>query len=212
MVCHVDEIVRRALVWLDHNFREQGLLGEEETDTLTLRELARSKVAEAVGVVHRLAPVHLLETGHTLGNDRVYWGERGAGWILLPDDFMRLVVFSMSDWEWPVYTAIDVKDPQYSLQRQRVAGLRGNPQKPVCAVAVRPEGQVLEFYSSRSEDAYVTQGLYMPWPRVDEDDGIDISERCVEAAVRYAAALTALSLGDYDKSMKLEEKAKEVMI
>ena len=211
MIYKLTEIARDVRIAIDQNMTSEQLIATEDIETLSLEDIIRSKIAEAVRRVETAAPVHFLEEGHNFG-DAVYWGDLESGWVLLPDDFMRLIAFRMSDWERTVYAAISVDDPLYAKQSSRYKGIRGNVQKPVCVVVNRAEGKALEFYSCNSEDAYVSRASYLPYPYIDEDDGIDISERCVEAAVRYAAALTALLLGDYDKSMKLEEKAKEVMI
>ena len=40
--------------------------------------------------------------------------------------------------------AISADDPLYDLQSSRYKGIRGNVQKPVCAVVNRAEGKVLE--------------------------------------------------------------------
>lgn len=141
----------------------------------------------------------------------MYWGDLESGWVLLPQDFMRLIVFEMSDWERAVFTAISTSDPEYELQRQRVKALRGTAQKPVCAIANRPEGKALEFYSCKSEDAYVRRALYLPYPKIDKDGGIDICERCHTAAVYAAASLVSLTLGEAEKSSALSEISKTAL-
>ena len=118
---------------------------------------------------------------------------------------MRLISFEMSDWERAVYTAISPTDPEYALQRQRVKALRGTAQKPVCVITTRPEGKALEFYSCKSEDAYVSRGQYLPYPKVDGEDGIDICERCYTAVVYAAASLVLLTLGEGEKATALAE-------
>lgn len=211
MIYQVDRIVRDVRVSLDLNRSDEALSMEEDQETLTLDELIRSKILEAVERVHLAAPYHLLEQGHNLwddqnGNDEddagaaVYWGDMESGWVLLPDDFMRLVVFEMSDWERPVYTAITTDDPLYKKQKSRVKALRGTAQRPVVAIGVRPEGKVLEFYSCKSEEAYVTRGVYIPYPSIDEYGGVDISERCYNDVVAMVAELTMAAMNGQTKT------------
>lgn len=196
--------MRDVRVCLDQNMESDQLLLTGDVDTLSLDEIVRSKILEAVVRVHTKAPTYLLESGHNFG-DAVYWGDMESGWVLLPEDFMRLIVFEMSDWERPVYLAVSAENPEYARQRQRVKALRGTVQKPVCVIGKRQEGRVLEFYSCKSEKAYVRRAQYLPYPKIDRDEGIDICERCYRAVVNAAASLTLLTLGESEKSASLME-------
>lgn len=193
-------------ICLDQNMMSDALLESGDIDTLSLDEIIKSKILEAVQRVHMSAPNYLLESGHNFG-DAVYWRELESGWVLLPPDFMRLVVFEMDDWEQAVYQAISTDDEEYEKQRSRVKGIRGTSQRPVCAIAIRPEGRVLEFYSCKSTDAKVSRAIYIPYPKVDEDGGVDISERCYDAVVYTAAGLTLVTCGEVDKGNNLSEMA-----
>lgn len=210
MVYSVGKIMRDVRVVLDENQVGDRLIAEEDADTLSLDEIIRSKIEEAARRVETDAPVYLLEEGHDFG-DAVYWGDMESGWVLLPDDFMRLIVFEMSDWERAVFAAISPADPEYRLQRQRVKALRGTTQRPVCAIVNRPEGKALEFYSCKSEDACVRRAQYLPYPRIDRDGGIDICERCYTAVVYAAASLVSLTLGEADKSAAFSEVSKTAL-
>lgn len=117
----------------------------------------------------------------------------------------------MSDWERAVFTAISTTDPEYELQRQRIKALRGTAQKPVCVISVRPEGRALEFYSCKSESAYVRRAQYLPYPKIDKDEGIDICERCYTGVVYAAASLVLLTLGEAEKSSALSEISKTAL-
>lgn len=203
----VSEDVRIAI---DENKTSEQLLGDEDIDTLSLNEIIRSKIEEAVRRVETTAPTFLLEEGHTFG-DSVFWEDNNSGWTLLPDDFMRLIAFRMSDWERTCYNAISVDDPIYDLQSSRYKGVRGNVQKPVCAVVNRAEGKALEFYSCNSEEAYVKRATYLPYPKIDDEDGIDISERCYTAVVYTTAALVLTAYGANDRAEQLNALAKSIM-
>ena len=193
-------------ICIDQNMTSDALLETGDIDTLSLDDIIRSKILEAVQRVHMDAPNYLLEGGHNFG-DAVYWRELESGWVLLPPDFMRLVVFEMDDWEQAVYQAISTDDPEYEKQRSRFKGIRGTAQRPVCAIAIRPEGRVLEFYSCKSEDAQVSRAMYIPYPNIDEDGGVDICERCYDAVVYTAAGLTLLTCGDVEKGNAVSELA-----
>lgn len=210
MVYKVNDIARDVKVALDLNNTSEPLAETGDIDTLTLDEMIESKILDGVRLAEIAAPSYLLEQGHNFG-ESIYWGEMESGWTPLPDDFMRLVVFRMSDWERPVYTAISTADKEYLKQSSRYKGIRGNPQRPVCAIAVRPEGRVLEFYSCRTTDAAVTQGVYLPEPTIDSYGGIDISERCYRGTVYAIAALTAMACGSTEKGKTLSELSKTML-
>lgn len=210
MVYNIHDVMRDVRICLDQNMTSEQLLQDDDVDTLALDEIVRSKISEAVVRVHSNAPTYLLEEGHNFG-DAVFWGDLESGWVLLPQDFMRLIVFEMSDWERAVYAAISPTDPKYALQRQRIKALRGTAQKPVCAIAMRPEGRVLEFYSCKSKEAYVRRAQYVPYPKIDRNDGIDISERCYTAVKYAAASLILLTLGESDKASAFAELSKSAL-
>lgn len=203
--------MRDVRVALDMNNTSDQLLATGDIDTLTLEEIIRSKIVEGVRSVESVAPVNLLTDVHDLGT-AVYWDGGGNGHLLLPDDFMRMVIFQMSDWERPVYEAFTYTDPNYVLQSSRYKGIRGNTQKPVCVLGLRPEGRVLEFYSCKDETADVKMGTYLPYPEEDMDGGIDICPLCYNSIVYEIAALVASTYGQADKASLYTELSKNALI
>ena len=206
MIFQIDKIMQDVRICLDQNMESDALIESGDIDTLALEEIIKSKILEAIQRVHRDAPNYLLEGGHNFG-DAVYWRELESGWVLLPKDFLRLVVFEMDDWEQAVYQAISTDDPEYEKQHSRFKGIRGTAQRPVCAIGIRPEGRVLEFYSCKSTDAKVSRAIYIPYPKIDEDGGVDISERCYNAVIYTAAGLTLLTCGEAEKGNSDSELA-----
>lgn len=206
MIYQIDKIMQDVRICIDENMQSDALIESGDIDTLALDEIIKSKILEAIQRVHLDAPNYLLEGGHNFG-DAVYWRELESGWVLLPKDFLRLVVFEMDDWEQAVYQAISTDDPEYEKQHSRFKGIRGTAQRPVCAIGIRPEGNVLEFYSCKSKDAQVSRAIYMPYPKIDEDGGVDISERCYNAVIYTAAGLTLLTCGETEKGNSVSELA-----
>ena len=207
----LDKIAEDVRITLDLNKTSDALTEIGDVDTLALNDIIRSKIVEAVKRVHSTAPHYLLDGGYNFG-DAVYWMEHESGWVLLPEDFMRFVVFEMDDWARPVFTAINHDDPEYEKQHSRFKGIRGTAQRPVCFISVRSVGRVLEFYSCRSEDAKVSRASYIPYPEIDENDSIEICQRCYDAVVYTAAALVLITFGDTEKSEVLNELAKSTLI
>lgn len=226
MVFQLERIKQDVRVCLDRNQTDTALISDGDEETLQLDEIIQSKVLEAVERVETEAPYYLLEQGNSFQYDNdgvdddsngvvddepraVYWKTNDTcGWIFLPEDFMRLVVFEMNDWEVPVYNAISTADPDYLKQRSRVKGIRGCAERPVVAIGVRPEGKVLEFYSCKSNTATVTKAVYRPYPTFDLYGGVDISERCYKAVVYMTAGLTLTSCGEPEKAKNYFEMAK----
>lgn len=211
MIYKIADIVRDVRIAIDQNMESDQLIATGDIETLSLDELIRTKVLEATRRVESTAPVHYLEEGHTFGEDAVYWEKLESGWVLLPNDFMRLIAFKMSDWERTVYAAISVDDPQYQKQSSRYKGIRGNVQKPVCAIVNRAEGKALEFYSCNSQEAYIARASYIPYPEIDEDGGIDISERCYTSVVYMTASLVLSTYGEADLASAMLQLSNSIL-
>ena len=210
-VYQLDEIAKDVRIALDQNMSSETLELIGDVDTLALIDIIKSKIVEAVKRVHSTAPSYLLDGGYNFG-DAVYWDKKGSGWVLLPENFMRFVVFQMDDWERPVFFPISTDDPEYEKQSSRFKGIRGNPQRPVCAISIRPEGRVLEFYSCKSNEAKVSRAVYIPYPRIDRYGAVEICQRCYDAVIYTIAALVLTTFGDAQKSSALSELAKSVLI
>ena len=214
MVFEVSDIIRDVRVAIDNNDTSLQMPNNLiDIDTLTLEQIIESKVADAARVVESTAPFYLLDSGKAFGDSIGWDGEAGygSGHIHLPDDFLRLVTFQMSDWSYPVSEAITEEDEEYAMQRSRYAGIKGSPQKPVVAVVQQPIGLVLEFYSCYSgENAYIKRARYIPIPRVI-DGGIDICEKLRPAIVYYTAYMVALSIKDGDLATAMLNQSKELM-
>lgn len=73
----------------------------------------------------------------------------GSGYVVLPDDFLRLLEFKMPEWESAV-TEVSAAGSG-AQRRQGIPFLRGGCCKPVCVIGHRPEGRVLEYYSVKKK-------------------------------------------------------------
>lgn len=80
----------------------------------------------------------------------------GTGIVQLPDDYLRLSSFQMTEWDRPVVHAISKEHPLYNLQKNNIT--RGNPVKPVCVV-----GHYLSTFSGGSGSGMIMgQGFVFP--------------------------------------------------
>lgn len=200
MEYNVSDLKREVRVAIDQNMSSVALSTLGDVDTLSLEEIIESKIPIAARVVESNAPVYLLDSGRAFA-DSIGWESRegyGTGHIHLPDDFLRLVTFQMSDWDYAATEAINEESPLYSRQRSRYAGVRGNPQRPVVAIVQQPIGLVLEFYScTGGPGVFVKRARYIPVPRV-RNGKIELCEKLKDAIVYYAGYLVALSVQQGD--------------
>lgn len=218
MIYQMYNVIRDVRVALDEDRAGTSLLADGDLDALKLDALVRSKILEAVDRVHGEVPYYMLnvDTTEDFSGTTVTWdSEHRCGSLLLPGDFLRLIVFSMSDWERPVYEAISTLDPEYAKQRSKVKGIRGTAERPVVAIGMEAAGRVLEFYSCKShagsqQDPYATVSLAAYVPRASEDamGGVNISERCYRAVVYTAAGLALTSCGEAERAKHFFELAK----
>lgn len=214
MTYDANDLMEEIRVALDQNNVSASLLSEEDIDTLTLDEIIRSKIADAARIVESNAPRHLLDSGKAFGLIIGWRGEvgKGSGVIKLPDDFMRLISFQMSDWERPVTEATEEGSVVADMQHSRYAGIRGNPQRPVVVIAQYPTGLHLEFYSCKAgANVKLTRARYLPYPRIGVSGQIEICEKLKSAVIYYAAYLTALSIGATAQAEVLKSTAQELM-
>lgn len=200
MIYQTDKICKDVRIAIDENMTSESLTALLDVETLSLDTVIKSKIEEGVTRVHSIAPLLMLDSGHNFG-DSLYWnGQDTCGWVLLPDDFMRLVVFQMDDWERAVYDPLSVENPISDKQYSRFKGIRGNTQRPRCVLAIRPEGRVLEFYSCKTQTAQVSRAVYIPYPKIDEHGGINICKHCYPAVIYSIASLVVSAYGEAEKS------------
>lgn len=209
----VTDLKRDIRIALDQNMNSTPLFDTGDIDTLSMEQIIESKIVDAARTVMRDAPLYLLDGGVNFG-DSIGWFSQvgyGGGYMLLPDDFLRLVSFQMSDWSRAVTNPISEDDPLYARQSSRFPGIRGNTQNPVVAIVTRPSGLVLEFYScSMGANVAIKHASYIPMPKID-DGSIDICEKLKPAVVHYAAYLVALTIGQGDAAAALLNISKDLM-
>lgn len=205
MKYRISDLKREIRIALDQNMSSVPLSELGDADTLSLEEIIGSKIVDAARIVLLNAPLHVLGGGIPFG-ESINWDSaegHGSGSVLLPDDFLRLVIFQMSDWIRPVSEAITPADAQYALQHSRYPGIRGCPQKPVVAIVNTGVGMTLEFYScSAGKGVSIKQASYIPAPRII-DNHIVLSHKVKDAVVYYAAYMVALTTQQGEQAQQL---------
>ena len=221
MVYSVEDIKRDVRIALDQNNSSDALIETGDIDTLTLEEIIESKIEDAARIVSRDIARHLLDGGRSFG-ESIGWDSSegyGSGFVPLPSDFLRLLSFQMSDWAYPVTSAITEDNPMYPLQHSEFGGVRGNWQKPVVAIVNRSvtidsqekEGLILEFYScSAGAGTRIKTARYIPMPKI-ENGSITLYGNVRPAVIYYTAYLVALSIEANDLAVVLLNVSKELM-
>lgn len=166
--------------------------------------------------VEATAPLELLDMRSALEEGvSVLWGPEAegtwAGSVLLPPDFFRLGALRMDDWEETVRSLLDTSSKEYHAQWSRFSGLRGTPQKPRAAVVEEAAGKRLEFWSCLTRGAEVARLDYVVLPRLDESDGVEISERCYDSVLYTVAGLVSADAGEQDRAKNYLELAKSLL-
>lgn len=198
----VSQLVQDVRVILDENADSSVLAEIGDVDTLSLDALIESKVEEGARMVLLRAPLSLLSGSDmaSLNSDGIVWASGtvgvGSGYIPLPDDFLRLLSFKMSDWSHAVVECISEFDPRYALQHSRYDGIKGNPQCPVVALVSRSDGACLEFFScADGSDVTMERGVYLRVPEItieSEEKKIVLPDRLLRPVQYYVAYIVSL--------------------
>ena len=198
----VASLVEKVRIALDENATTTSLL-TGTVETLGLNAIIEQKIAHAARQITERAPSHLLDGGKAFA-ESLTWpsGTVGSGYAYasLPDDFMRLVVFQMSDWARPVVNAINDNDPRYFLQKSKFSGIKGNTEKPVCAITTHSTGKVMEFYScSGGSGVTVKTARYLAYPEAKISNEVlvyDLCPKLFDAIIYQTAGLVAMTYKD----------------
>lgn len=195
----VEEIIGEVRKALDMNEESNEILASDSS-TLSVDDIIRQKIEHGVKMILNNAPLSMIDTSTLIPSSTVIeWEEEkgiGAGSVRLPDDFLRLHSFKMSDWKRPIADSIGIEDPRYAQQRSKYGGIRGNTERPIVAIIRDNEGQLLEFFSCNSgEGVTMSIGLYIQTPKIVAG-AINIPEKLYIASLYQIAGLTAMTLKD----------------
>lgn len=191
-----------------------------DPDTLEMEEIIKSKIADGVNEVRMIAHISMLESTRSVsGTDlTVTWTdeEKGIGHIALPDDYLRLVMFKMSDWAHAVSVAVSPDSPLYHQQFSEWKGVRGNPSRPVIAFATDMETgkAVLQFFSCDNTEAKAELTYIQRSERQESDDGTvsyEIENAVYRPVVLKTAALVAATYSNVDMVNLLNQLVQEML-
>lgn len=119
----------------------------------------------------------------------VEWIEPGHGEIELPDDFLRLISFKMSDWKSSVSSVIFNNADNYPLIFSAARRRMGYRRSPAVALTAGKRRYRLEFIGSSDPAAYVARASYIPRPdSASTSDILRIPRSLIPAVVKATAA------------------------
>ena len=197
----VSSIVEKVRIALDENQVNTSLVASDN-DTLSLNAIIEQKIAHAARQITERAPSHLLDGGVAFATS-LTWKETtgiGYGWTVLPENFMRLVIFQMSDWARPVLNPIKDTDPEYFLQKSNFKGIKGSTAKPVCAITTYETGKVMEFYSCGAGlGVTVKTARYLAYPEAKISNEVlvyDLCPKLFDPIIYQTAGLVAMTYKD----------------
>lgn len=185
----LSDIIREVKIILNENIAMDSIL-LDDPNQLELEELIKARIIDAVRFVHENAPSEHLSQGLDLVGT-ITTNQDGTGYMTIPDNFLRLIVFQLESWHLPVFNLISDNDPAYLMQKSKFTGVRGGPSKPVCAITSGDNGKIIEFYSVRPGTAATKKkARYIPMPEI-EVNSIRICPKLKTSAYYYCAGLVA---------------------
>ncbi len=228
----ITDIAKEVRIAIDQNMSQEELEGFGDVDTLSLTEIIESKIPDAARYILLNAPLKMFDrftaipTSVTaqeknadgnfvdvvtkLGNHSKFRSSdtNYVYTLTIPEDYLRLVSFLMSDWVRPVSESevIDSTTPLYMIQTSKIEGVRGNPEKPVVALVVGGTKSYLRGFSTKSENT-TCSATYIAMPKV-ADGKIDLPSRLYRSVVYATAYFTELAYGATEKAAEMMAIAK----
>lgn len=212
----ISDIMREVRIVLDLNPTSQELLPHKDKATLPIDTLIRSCIKTGYEWLLTNAPLDKLHQGQSFAGRSVAWDSGvvgvGSGRIALPEDFLRLVAFRMSDWHRPVHQVTRANEMAYPRQSSPFPGIKGNPERPIVTIETEAIGRVLYFHACRGgKGVHMRQALYLPRPK-DLGEDLELNPDLLQALIYYTAYLVATTLGMQDFAPKALEISKTFIV
>lgn len=210
-----EEFINRVIHILNESDPTEGveLIGGDMTNvSLYIEKLFPAAWRKSVS----LLPSRFFEETDFSGSPRVTDAPDGTGYIMLPDDFLKLSRFKMKGWKQSCMDAIE-SSPLVD-RKQSNEYLRGTPQRPVCVLrSMYADGRyrkTLHYYSLPKsnmadkhvieEASYIRNLLIMPFE-------LPLSDEAIDPVAYLCAATVLLSFEKFDTAKALEARSIELM-
>lgn len=191
----LDEISSEAMPIVD--------VGVEDNNPLD--QMIESLLDESAVEVLMKAPFYRLDITTWDAEPVAYEKDPTTGYILLPEDFLRLVYFRMDDWLRPV-TELATKGDPVSL-RQYNKHIRGGVARPIGVLSKTADGMIIEYYSTFTKDHHVEDFQYIRKAAAEE-----ISDQMVDALCWICAGKVLIVIGRADQAKNAYDNAQSLMI
>ena len=114
--------------------------------------------------------------------------------MILPDDYLRLVIAEMDGWDCPVRVPTEDTGVARMVCGSRFRGVRPNNHRP-CVIEGQQDGKPALYLYGADEGKGITQAQYLPVPKFDSEDKINLPEMLYDAIVYQTAAMALQTLG-----------------
>lgn len=133
--------------------------------------------------------------------------DKSIGKISVPNDFIRLVSFKMSDWQQSVTSLAQPGDELARKQSNKY--IRGGIAKPVGVLKNTPDGLVIEYYSVKQSDTHSLEEFYY----IKKDTAENITDaQMIDAMVWICAGKTLGVLNQVNLQNVCFENAKGLLV
>ncbi|MBV5282158.1 MAG: hypothetical protein JZU53_06930 [Paludibacter sp.] len=163
------------------------------SDVKPITNYIEENIQPALDELLMICPLHLT-TPVTLPTVLSYG--RKIGTLVLPDGFLRLHSFKMSNWERVVTRPISIENPQY--QDQFVRWGRGGNAKPV----IVRNSDKLEIYTFDTDSTPVIAKYVQ---RVNTTSNIEINQKLVDPLCALIAAKVLRIFGSEQQRVMMQE-------
>lgn len=212
---NVSDIVKDVRTILEMNVTSNWLTEVSDTETLSLDNLIKSKIEDGAYIVEMQAPHKLLD-GESFKDSTPIPDNNGFGYIKLPKDFARLVLFQMNTWLLPVFEAIYPEDAAYSMLKSKFSCISGNYEKPAVAIVNNEDnpfgGLMLEYYRTKDiENDSISHAVYIPMPSISAENKVKLCYRLYRPILYSIASLVALTYKDNDLYNAFQQTIKSLI-
>ena len=211
----VEDIITEVLTTMDRQVESTALLSSGVS--LSVRDIVRKHLLDAAWQMTMEAPARMLE-GEAFG-ESISWESAvgiGIGAIDLPDDFLRLLSFRMSDWNHAVYHAVEPDGPEWQMvSTSMLVGVRCNGARPLCTITHWTYGRKLEFCGcSSGSGVSIDRAVYAKKPditTIEDAEILSVSGDIKSSIVLRCAALACTTIGETAVATNFFELSKKMI-
>ena len=158
---------------------------------------------EAAKNVLQIAPLHMITPVSSSTVSGTPYTDTKTGYVVLPEDYLRLYSFKMTEWLKEVNVPIGIQSKLYQIQRNKYS--RGGIAKPVVVLNNRKIGstvsKILEYFSVLSAHT-IDRFLY-----IAETAAEDLNNDLLEALTWQCAGKILQNIKEFEQSREAYSRA-----